>query len=68
MDRIVTKTLRSYHLRAKYLKERMGHGCGCEAWKQVELEYFELTGKYRYTSYDSFRNHHAVFIALLKNR
>lgn len=46
----------------------MGFGYGHEAWKQVELEYFELTGKYRYTSYDSFRNHHAVFIALLKKR
>jgi hypothetical protein len=64
----LTKTLRSYHLRAKFLKERHGHGYYKDAWIQVETEYFELTGKFRYTSYDSFRNHHTIFIARLKNR
>lgn len=62
----LTKTLRSYHLRAKFLKERHGHGYYKDAWIQVETEYFELTGKYRYKSYASFRANHTVVMAFYK--
>jgi hypothetical protein len=64
----MTRTLRSYHLRAQVLKCKFGHGGGVEAWEQTEREYFEITGKMRYKSYDSFRNHHHCFIQELKKR
>lgn len=53
---IITHTLRSFHLRAKELKKKLGNGR--KAWEQTEKEYFEIIGKNRYKNYTCFRQIH----------
>ena len=63
----ITLTVRSFHLEIQRLvkqKEMRKR----DAWERVENEYFELTGKKRYSNYRSFRfSHFKIITNLPKN-